>query len=105
MLPRSTRRLLDSQERGSLEDITLHPQFGDVLAELVQLGAFINGETFGLAALDAVLVHPVSQRSRVHPEISCYLRHRLTGFPDNPHRPLTKLGAVLPALRCHENSS
>src|SRR6266545_4517225 len=104
-MPRSSRRLLYPQDHGSLEDITLHAQLGDVLAELVQLGAFVDAEAFLLATLDAVAIHPVAQRPRVDPEIPGHHSDRLARLTHDPDRALTELGVVLPSCLWHHHSS
>src|SRR4249919_658754 len=100
-MPRSSRRLLDPQDHGSLEDVALHPQLGVLPLELHQTSTFIGGEALGLTPLDLVLLHPVAQRPRMDPKILSDLSDRLVGLPDDPHRPLTKLRVVLPTYLCH----
>src|SRR5215217_1131572 len=104
-MPRSSRRLLDPQDHGSLEDITLHPQLGDLLAQPRKLSAFVDVQADGLAALDPVPIHPVAQRPRVNPEIPGHLSDRLAGLTHDPHRALTELGVVLPTCLWHHHSS
>src|SRR3990170_4756633 len=92
-MPRSSRRLLDPQDHGSLEYITLHPQLVDVLAQLVQLGPLVNGEAFPLAPLNPLPVHPIAQGARVDPQIPGHLSDRLARLTHDPHSPLTELGS------------
>src|SRR3990170_6294985 len=96
-MPRSSRRLLDPQDHGSLEYITLHPQLGDVLAQLVQLGPLVDGEAFLLAPLNPLPVHPVAQGARVDPEIPGHRSDRLAGLTHDADGPLTELRVILPS--------
>jgi hypothetical protein len=53
-----------------LEDIALHPQFGVLRPQPSQLGPLVTIHTRTLPASDLVLLHPVSQGSRVDPQVS-----------------------------------
>jgi hypothetical protein len=88
-----------------LEDITLHAQLGDLLAQLVQLGALVDREPFLLAPLHAVLVHPVSERALVDPEIPSHPGDGLARLPHDPNGAHTELRVVLPSCLWHHHSS
>src|SRR5680860_187019 len=96
-MPRSSRRLLYPPDHGSLEYITLHPQHGNVLAELVQLGALVHSKAILVASLHPVTVHPVTQGARVNPEIPGHHSDRLARLTHNPNGPLTELRVILPS--------
>jgi CubicO group peptidase (beta-lactamase class C family) len=103
--PRSSRRLLDPQDHGSLEDITLHPQLGVLPLQVLEPGPLIDREAFLLAALDAVTVHPVAQRPRVDPKVPGHLSDRLPRLAHDPDSALTELRVVLPSCLWHHHSS
>lgn len=64
-------RLLHPEDRGSLEDITLHLQLGAPAPQPDQLLAIISGQALGLVALDPVTLTscPVAQRPLVDPQL------------------------------------
>src|SRR5215207_4085333 len=100
-MPRSSSRLLDPQDHGSLEDITLHPQLRVLPFELLKASAFIDAETLAPTTRLAVAVHPVTQGARVDPQIPSHLRDRLARLAHDPHRALTELRVVLPSCLWH----
>src|SRR2546428_4615374 len=101
-MPPSSRRLLDPQDHGSLEDITLHPQLHDIATELVKLASLIARESLSVTPRDLVLVHPVPKRPRIQIKITGDLSDRLARLPNNPNRALSKLRVVLPTYLCHD---
>src|SRR5215212_1625842 len=104
-MPRSSRRLLDPQDHGALEHITLHPQLRILPLQLTQTGSFIDVQAVLLAALDPLPIHPVAQGPRIDPEVPGHLSDRLAGLTHDPHRALTELGVVLPTCLWHHHSS
>src|SRR5680860_101446 len=104
-MPRSSRRLLDPQDHGSLEDITLHAELGVLPLQLLETSALVDGQAFGLAPLDPVPIHPVAQRPRVDPQVPGNHCDRLAGLTHDPDRTLTELGVVLPSCLWHRFSS
>src|SRR5215212_4707933 len=104
-MPRSSRRLLDPQDHGALEHITLHPQLRVLPLQLTQTGSFIDVQAVLLAALDPLPIHPVAQGPRIDPEVPGHLSDRLAGLTHDPHRALTKLGVVPPTCLWHHHSS
>ena len=97
-------RLLDPEDHGSLEHITLHAQLGVLTLELADsLGVDPVGIEL-LASGDLVLHHPVGEGSGMYTEILGDLSDRLTGLPDDAHGAGTEVGVVLPAFLWHRIS-
>jgi hypothetical protein len=61
------RRLFDPEGHRWFEQITLHPQARILALQLPQAGALLVAQPLGLAAVDAVLSDPVTQRRIVDP--------------------------------------
>src|SRR5215213_570898 len=94
-VPRSLRRLLDPQDHGSLEDITLHPQLSYLTTQPLQLGVVVLRQARGAVTGVPSALHPVAQRALVDPEVASDLRDRLPGLLDDPNSSLTELPVVL----------
>src|SRR5215213_3900111 len=94
-MPRSLRRLLDPQDHGSLEDITLHPQLSDLTAQPLQLGVVILRQARRAVTGVPSALHPVAQGALVDPQVAGDLRDRLPGLLDDPNSSLTELPIVL----------
>src|SRR5437667_11222886 len=103
-MPRSSRRLLDPQDHGSLEDITLHAQLGVLPLELVQTSALVDAQAFGLAALDAIPGQPVAQGPRVDVEVPGHLGDGLARLTDDPDRSLSERRVELSSSLWHRIS-
>ena len=86
-MPRSSRRLVDPQDHGSLEDITLHPQLGVLAFEATHIDRVDPGPVGLLATGEAVLLHPVPQRAGADAEITGDLDDRSCRLTDDRHRP------------------
>src|SRR5215213_9768343 len=100
-MPRSSRRLLDPQDHGSLEDITLHPQLGDLGAQPLELLDVVAGQPASTLGRLSCPGDPVAQRALVHAEVTCDLRDRLPRLFDDPDSTLTELPVVLLPLLWH----
>src|SRR4051794_7979969 len=104
-MPRSSRRLVNPQDHGSLEDITLHPQLGVLTLEAAHIGQ-VDPRVLGpLAPGEPVLLHPVAQRAGAETKVPGHLNNRLAGLADDRHRPSAELGVVLPPYLWHGLSS
>ncbi|UVF80943.1 hypothetical protein NWF22_16335 [Gordonia mangrovi] len=69
----------------SLEDITLHPQLGDLLAQPFELDGVVCGQLTAALSLGARPLDPVAQRALVDPHVPGDLSDRLTCLFDDPN--------------------
>src|SRR4029453_7856870 len=100
-MPRSSCRLVDPQDHGSLEDIALHPQLGVLTLEATHISRIDPGALGLLATGEAILLHPVPQRAGPDAEVPGHLNNRLAGLADDRHRPGAELRVVLPPYLWH----
>ena len=97
-MPRSLRRLLDPQDHGSLEDITLHLQLRVLCSQPLELLDVAPGQAFCALPSFLSLIDPIAQGARVDPKVSGDLGDRLPGLLDDPDRSLTELPVILRGL-------
>ena len=85
----AAHRLADREGRRALENITLRRQLRVLFAQPVQLRAFALAQrTVAAGTRPALMGAPVAQRALVDAQIPGHLRDRLTGLPNDPHRPV-----------------
>src|SRR3954463_14479373 len=87
---------------GFFQEFVLHAEFAKFALGLGQLDPLMRGERGLIAGVVApVLVHPVAERSLVHPEFPCDLGDRAGSVDHQSHRLIPELRTELAVLPCH----